>query len=287
MVVSASMIPASAVSARTLLRLRQARTQLEAIASRDMGLSPTIRAIGRIERRLARPLRVAILGEFNAGKSTLANVLAGIDSLPTAVVSATRYPTLLYRARAPEVWALHWDGRREPLRADTASHANSILRLEVGLPIAWLDTVQLLELPGLADPNFRFAALDLATAGVDGAIWCTASTQAWKESERDWWEQLSARLRNRAILVVTHADLLRSELDREKLLKRLHNAVASEFKEIVVFSAKPGAPVDDGPLKDALDRLLDQVCRERHAAALRVTARITADVLSRLPAHIV
>src|SRR5258708_17918093 len=51
---------------------------------------------------------------------------------------------------------------------------------------------------------------------VDLAIWCTLSTQAWKESERVAWEQIPARLRSRGLLVATHSDLLRNGSDLER-----------------------------------------------------------------------
>lgn len=256
---------------------------MEALASNDLGLASTIRAIQRLERRLARPLRVAILGEFNAGKSTLANVLAGIDSLPTAVVSATRFPTLLCRARAPKVWALHYDGRREMLRADSHVNERSVIRLEVGLPLPWLDTVQILDLPGLSDPNFRASPADLAADGVDALIWCTVSTQAWKESERDAWGQLPYRLQSRSMLVATHADLLRSDQDRERLFGRLQAEVGPYFSDVVMYSARARTEASEAPLRAALHRLLEGVRQQRNEAALRVTARLSGLALARLP----
>ncbi|MDX2205373.1 MAG: dynamin family protein [Hyphomicrobiaceae bacterium] len=273
-----------ASSLQVVNRLREARVRLEALTSEALPLEWTIRALKRMEQRLARPVRVAILGEFNAGKSTLANVLAGIDSLPTAVVSATRYPTLLIHKRTPEVWAVHFDGRREALRVDKPVQSRSIARLEVGLPLPWLDNVQLLDLPGLGDPYFLASYVDLSANGVDAVLWCTVSTQAWKESEREAWDQLPVRLRNRAILVVTHADLLRSREDRDKLLLRLRSIAEPGAGEIVVFSSKLQADSGEAEMRSALERLTARVRHERSTAALRVVSRISERVLSRLPA---
>lgn len=274
-----------ASSTSIVRRLREARVRLEGLASHDLRLDGTIRALKRIETRLARPLRIAILGEFNTGKSTLANVLARIDSLPTAVVSATRYPTLLMYSRVPEVRALHFDGRREVLRSDTPIQSRSIARLEVGLPSDWLETVELLDLPGLGDPSFGTSSLDLADNGVDALIWCTACTQAWKESERVAWDRLSARLRNRTLLVATHADLVRSPQDLEKLVLRLRTIAEPARGNLVVFSSKRQINGGERELRDALDRLVVQIGHERNAAALRVAARLSERALMRLPPH--
>src|SRR6266571_623851 len=84
--------PVHAQTAEILAQLKQARMDLEVAASAAMTLSPAIRAIKRTELRLERPLRVAIVGEFNSGKSSLANLLARIESLPTAVISSTCIP---------------------------------------------------------------------------------------------------------------------------------------------------------------------------------------------------
>ena len=123
-------------------------------------LSPAIRALRRIEARLDRPLRLAVVGEFNSGKSSLANLLARTETLPTAVVSNTRIPTLLCYAREPEIWAVDERGRREWLRADQRTLPRSIFRLEVGLPAERLRAVQILDLPGIADPKFHDPGID-------------------------------------------------------------------------------------------------------------------------------
>src|SRR5258708_39793234 len=71
---------------------------------------------------------------------------------------------------------------------------------------------------------------------VDLAIWCTLSTQAWKESERVAWEQIPARLRSRGLLVATHSDLLRNGSDLEKVLRRLRDVAGSSFWGILPMS---------------------------------------------------
>ena len=263
-----------------------------------MTLAPAIRAIRRTELRLERPLRIAIVGEFNSGKSSLTNLLARIESLPMAVISSTRFPTLLYQARKPEVWAVHLDGRRQSLRADRPLSGQSIFRLEVGLPSPRLRALQILDLPGLADPRFDASLADLTAHNVDAAIWCTVSTQAWKESEREAWEQLPMRLRNRGLLVTTHCDLLRSTIDREKLSSRLLFEAGPLFTGIVLMSttqalatmggehAGSAAGIWEASGADALDMALEEllqgVRKQRNAAALEVTARIARHTLARL-----
>jgi hypothetical protein len=285
-------------TSRIVAELKQARHKLETAIRPGSALAPTIRAFRRTERRLDRPLRLAITGEFNSGKSSLANLLARIESLPTAVISNTRIPTLLYHARQPEIWAVHENGKREWLRADRAPLSRSIFRLEVGLPSERLRAMQILDLPGLADPRFSAPVADITFHGVDAVVWCTMSTQAWKESERIAWGQLPARLSTRGLLVSTHGDLLHDDRDRNKLLGRLHSEAGSEFRNIMPISTVDAlALMREGQqglndaawkatgadaLETALHNLLSNVRKQRAEAALRMTSRIADRALSHL-----
>jgi len=285
--------PVDAQTSNILGRLKRARHELEVAGGTT--LASTVRALERVELRLARPLRVAIVGEFNSGKSSLANLLVGFESLPTAVVSNTRIPTLIGHAPEPVIWAIDLEGRRERLRANSVAPGQSILRLEVGLPSARLREVEILDLPGLAEPRLERSPGNLALPQVDALLWCTVSTQAWKESERAVWDRLPARLRGRGLLVVTHCDLLHDTRDREKLSRRLR-AEAGSFRDIVFVSTNDAlAALHEGPeglaeaaweasgaraLEIAFDELLQGVREHRINAALAVTRRIAQRRLS-------
>jgi hypothetical protein len=248
--------------------------------------------------RLDRPLRVAILGEVNAGKSSLANLLAGIESLPTAVISNTRIPTLLYYAREPEIWTVHRSGRRERLRSERGLPQKSIFRIDVGLPATRLRAMQVLDLPGVCATRSGGPDIDLAFQQVDAALWCTMSTQAWKESERSAWSLLSARLHERGILVATHGDLLHDPADRHKLLSRLSQEAGTSFRSIVLLSTLDAvrlmgrdrkglagvAWLASGAetLATELAALLAELRERRAGAALRMTGRIAQRALSRI-----
>lgn len=284
-----------------LREMAAARAQLETAGGADAVIAPALRALRRLEARLRRPVRVAVIGEFNSGKSTLANLLVGIESLPTAVISNTCIPTRLYHAAAPEIFALAHDRRRRRLRASTSAvHPHEVLRLEVGLPAARLRAVEILDMPGLADSRLDGAVTDLALHAVDIALWCTLSTQAWKESERAAWHEVQPRLRRRGVLVATHRDLLPAD-SVGRLMERLHDEAGRSFRDIVPVStlqaltvARSGHAGDGaGPawqasgadaLETALDDLIDGVRSERLDAALAVTARIAGHALSRITA---
>jgi hypothetical protein len=288
-----------APTARVIHQLRQARHKLQRAASPDLRLSPAIRALWRTEKRLDRPLRVAVCGEVNSGKSSLANLLAGIESLPTAILSNTRIPTLLYYAAEPEIWTVQPNGKRARLRSDRGTpRGDEIFRIEVGLPSRRLQSVEIVDLPGLVDPRSGLPETDLIAHHVDAAIWCTMSTQAWKESERTAWSMLPPRLGDRGILVATHRDLLHNARDQEKLLGRLYQEVGASFAGIVLVSTAEALAAmgkdRSGPaggewlasgaaaLESALGGLLVRLREQRAAAALRMTSRVAHRALMRI-----
>ena len=288
-----------APTARVIHQLRQARHKLQRAASPDLRLTPAIRALWRTEKRLDRPLRVAVCGEINSGKSSLANLLAGIESLPTAILSNTRIPTLLYYAAEPEIWTVQPNGKRARLRSDRGlPRGDQIFRIEVGLPSQRLQSVEIVDLPGLVDPRSGLPEIDLIAHHVDAAIWCTMSTQAWKESERTAWSMLPPRLGDRGILVATHRDLLHNARDQEKLLGRLYQEVGTSFAGIVLVSTAEALAVmgkdRSGPaggewlasgaaaLESVLGGLLMRLREQRAAAALRMTSRVAHRALVRI-----
>ena len=285
-------------TAKVVEELRLARLRLERMASPEFQLSPAIRALSRTASRLDRPLRVAILGETNSGKSSLANLLAGVDSLPTAVIPNTSIPTLLYYSAQPEVWAEYEGGRRERLMGAFGVPQRPIFRIDVGLPSRRLFNLQVLDLPGFIDPMTGHVVVDAAVHNVDAAVWCTMSTQAWKESERAAWEMLPPRIASRGLLVATHCDLLHQPSDRQKLLTRLRVAAGASFRGIVLLSTlealevvagsrkgAPGAAANVSgaeALESALGALLLDLREQRAAAAVRMTGRIAQRALTRI-----
>lgn len=281
---------------KALQEIAGARLQLEETGA--AAAAPAVRALRRLEQRLGRPLRIAVIGEFNSGKSTLANLLVRIESLPTAVISNTCIPTLLYHAPAPELFAVNHRRQRQRLRVSSpALRSHDVFRLEVGLPAARLRAIEILDMPGLADSRLEDPAADLSRHAVDIALWCTLCTQAWKESERAAWGDVLPRMRRRGVLVATHRDLL-ATADVEKLLDRLHDEAGPSFRDILPMSTLEALTVARADhageagavwktsgadaLETALDDLIHRVRGERLDAALRVTARVAGRALSRI-----
>jgi hypothetical protein len=293
----------------TFLRGRQPLTgfanQLHGIAQDLAGpgrgvkrIESVMHGLRRSEAILRRPLRLAIMGEGNSGKSTLANLLLGNAIIPTLQLPNTRIPTLLRFSANPAISAMMAGGGRQPL-AQGAIPQGEITGVDVGLPIDHLQAVEILDFPGFADPWLGYGSMDVAGHRVDATIWCTFSTQAWKESERAAWQALPPRMRSYAVLAVTNADLLRKE-QAEKVLARLGKITSADFDATVLVSSlkaqralgEGGSVVDaalwqgsgGAGLLDAVGAVLQQVRQDRLKRAQTFAATIAVKALDHLNA---
>ncbi len=213
------------------------------------------RIIGRVGRQLARPARVALIGEFNTGKSTLANALLRSTMLPQSVVDHSRLPVLIHYAGKPSLSVEFADGRRERVSwkdVDRIVMTGASL-LCLGLPVNRLKSFELVDTPGLATGQTEADELALAACQKSNiAIWCTAAMQAWKRTEMRVWESLPKRLRENSILAVTYKDVLDGERDVSKLRARLRNETEHQFRTLVLVAATEAAQC--GNRKTACER---------------------------------
>ena len=205
---------------------------------------PIARFIGRVGARIARPPRIVILGDFNSGKSTLANTLLGGAMLPTSVLANTELPILIEYSAVPALSAEMRDGARATIGWNDlkAMRFEDARLLHLGLPVERLRRYEIIDTPGLGLGRPHIEELvHAANQRAHLAIWCTHATQAWKASERTAWLSLPARLRRTGLLAVTHKDALRSNADEERLGRRLAAEAGPEFQDIVRIAGSKAA----------------------------------------------
>ncbi len=188
----------------------------------------------------SKPVRVAVIGEFNSGKTTLVNALLGAAVLPASFTTHTAYPTVVRFAPKLSLRAEIAQRRRVPIAWDQLDGPSShhIHRLHVGMPLDRLRTLRAVDTPGLGLGDEILEARTLrACRSADVVIWCTPAMQAWKASEQQAWLRLPKAVRRRGILAVTFIDQLRSPADASRLLFRLAADAAPLFRRMVTASA--------------------------------------------------
>jgi GTP-binding protein EngB required for normal cell division len=228
--------------------------------ARALGDLEAVAAVADLSAERSRPVRLAVVGEFNAGKSTFINALIGADVAPTGVLPTTatlhhlrwapdRYARILFALghEPPERIVALGDLRAtlkaldapEPRDAppvrpavDGPSHsrppssgAPTLRRVELLMPLPFLVRVEILDTPGFNAPDAQHTLLARsAFEEADVAIWLLDATQPMKQSERVVLEEArSARLPVQ--MLVNKADRLAPE-GLAQVMATVHAALA-------------------------------------------------------------
>jgi hypothetical protein len=177
-----------------------------------------------------RKPRIALMGEFSAGKSTLSNLLIGAAPLPMKVTAT----------QLPPVWISHGDGAPYREDLDGATAPIDIARLADIDPAETrvirifeqsdvLEFCDIIDMPGISDPNMDAEVWERVIQKADAVIWCTHATQAWRQTEASVWESLDPRLHSRSILLVTRFDKIHGESDRARVMRRVERETEGLF----------------------------------------------------------
>ncbi|MBX2805281.1 MAG: dynamin family protein [Hyphomicrobiales bacterium] len=218
-----------------MYKLSRVSTDLTGAQRELPDLAAAIRAIRRTERLLRRPIQLALIGESNSGKSTVANLLLGVNILPTLQIANTRVPTLICHGLEPAVAAVMDNGETLPLASKTPT-SDKISYVRVKLPVAVLRACEILDFPGLSDPLLGYESASMFSHRIDAAIWCTFSTQAWKESEALVWRNVPARIREYGLLALTNKDRLNAK-QLAKVKARLEQVARPDFQDVACLAS--------------------------------------------------
>lgn len=185
----------------------------------------------------ARKPRIALMGEFSAGKSSLTNLLLGGRALPVQV-TATRLPPV--HISYGEERAAMVDHKGEVSSLPLADIGEISVRdaqaIHVHLPSETLELCDLIDMPGISDPNMPSDIWEAVLPEIDSLLWCTPAPQAWRQSEAAFWAMVQPHLRAPATLVLTHIDKLLTARDRSRVERRVAQETGGDFGGIFPLS---------------------------------------------------
>lgn len=269
--------------------------------ARDLSSTQAMLRIEGLGSELERPIVVAIVGEFNAGKSTFINAFLGVDVAPTGILPTTA--TLHRVAWAPDTFArvLVQGGADRVVShaalkatlAEMQSAGVEIDRVQIYAPIERLRWVEILDTPGFNAPNPEHARAALrAFDEVHAVLWLLDLTGPLKATEAEILKQVHAR--GLPIIVLCNKLDRLSESDLEKVLTHTREGLAEIGIEVAAgplpFSAKlalAGRTGDPAALsrsrwksvEDELSRtVVDRADSLRERALRRRAATIASDL---------
>ncbi len=205
-------------SEATTGRLESALALLRTMAD-ELGQDDCRSAVERTIQSFAEgTLRVAVLGQFKRGKSTLLNVLVGRAVLPTGVLPVTALATEVREGPGTLVVADASPGEREVPLASLADYvtesrnpenAKGIQRVEVRIPLPdWARNVVFVDSPGIASVHDRTTeAARRLLAHVDAAVFVLSPDPPLSAPEREFLAEV-AQYASKFFFVLNKVDLV-------------------------------------------------------------------------------
>jgi hypothetical protein len=265
--------------------LREARLLAE-----QHGLDPLLGTLNGLSlQRGQTALKVAVLGEFNRGKSTLINTLIGRSVLPVGRLPVTRTAVRLRDGSADALRLVWPDGRQDQRRLDDEDAWSGLLGVDpdpadgaapssdepqptviVDVAGSWLRGlgIDLVDTPGSNSGGARqLEQVRQAAASADVALFVVSAISPLGTSERRLLEEEALCRHVPCVSVaLTMLDLV-DPAEREEAVRQTRARVAELSGHIHVLAAP--APDGKGPELDALRALLEGFARDSDRARWR------------------
>jgi GTPase SAR1 family protein len=224
------------------------------------------------EKNRSTRFRLAVIGEFSQGKSTLLNALVGEEIQPVREIPCSSTITVLKYGERKRLLCRYKDGREEEIawsdywNKASLSEAAAIASLSDELANSSIDEivfehpnlelcrngVEILDSPGLNEHPKRTAITRKLLKDADAAIFVTNAFRSFTQSERELLHEVKVLL-NRGnqnepvpnlFVVGNFMDLITTDKGREQVRQRIHalvlqqNSIVSHENRIHLISAR-------------------------------------------------
>lgn len=192
---------------------------------------------------------VAIVGEFNRGKSTFINALLGREILPANILPCSATLNRVTYGIKSKVQVIFQDGRKREIDIDALSdyvtkltpeskdRAVSIKEAVVYYPVPYCQNgVDIIDTPGLNDEDSMTKITQSVLPNVDAAIMVMFAQASFAETERRFLEEkLLETDMGRIIFVLTGIDRCKNEGEIDEVIRyakdRIENMILSQARE--------------------------------------------------------
>ena len=199
----------------------------------------------------SRRFRLAIVGEFSQGKSTLLNALLGEEIQPVRAIPCSGVVTVLKYGSQQRVTCRYIDGREEEIpfenyqeKASISEEAalcnltDELIKSEIeeivlehpGLELC-RHNIEIIDSPGLNEHPNRTAITQRLLEDVDVVIFLANASRPLTQGERELLQDLKTQLRGsqndkpveNLFVLVNFMDLLRRDRDRQQVRQLVEN----------------------------------------------------------------
>ncbi len=231
--------------------------QLEQLIKKEQSLSVAdwMQRITDIEQQLQmRKFRLAVVGEFNRGKSSFINVLLGKKILPEDVLATTATINRVTYGETPKAYLIrkNGNGRSEEIPVEelaayvtkltesSAKAAAEIQEAVVEYPTMFCyNDVDLIDTPGMNDMDDMNAVTVNQLDDIDLAVVTINAQYPYSETENKVVVKLlESKKICQIIFVITHFDVLR-EREKSKITNYLYSRIKTRVLEELNQSYKP------------------------------------------------
>ncbi|MDZ7962490.1 MAG: dynamin family protein [Aulosira sp. DedQUE10] len=216
-----------------------------------------IESVSEVSKKLqAQRFRLAVVGEFSQGKSTLLNTLLGEEIQPVREIPCSGAVTVLKYGNQKRVVCRYKDGREEEIPCEqyqlraTISEEAAIGCLSDELAHSEIEEivfehpdlelcssgVEIIDSPGLNEHPDRTTVTQRLLKDTDAAIFLTNASRSLTQGERDLLQDLKNQLNhgqenepaNNLFVVGNFIDLVRSDKGREQVRQRIEKFVLGQ-----------------------------------------------------------
>ncbi|MCD7715862.1 MAG: dynamin family protein [Lachnospiraceae bacterium] len=192
------------------------------------------------EQNENRSYTVAVVGDFNRGKSTLINALLGMPVLPMGIKPMTATVNRITYGLTPKALIKKKDGSCDKIKIDdlpeyvtknNLTMAKSIKEAVIEYPTMLCQSgIDILDTPGMNESEEMTAITWEALGGVHAAVVAVSAILLFSDSEAKWVADLIAMERLEYLLfAVTHIDELEEE-ERDPQMAYLRESISSSVK---------------------------------------------------------